>query len=82
MGLISMCLSRRDASTDMQHDLSRSRRNLDLRSNVDLDLSMHMHMHMFRRVLTRGTRWRSKYSASFLSSKLIREKPFYQKRLF
>ena len=38
VGLVPMCFSRRDGSTDMQHDLSRSRRDFDLRSNFDLDL--------------------------------------------
>ena len=37
--LVPKVFSRRDALTDMQHDLSRSRRDLDLRSNFDLDLS-------------------------------------------
>ena len=37
MKVVSMCLSRQYASTDMQ---LRSSRDLDLRSNFDLDLSM------------------------------------------
>ena len=36
-----MSLSRQDASTDMQHDLLRSPRDLDLRSNFDLHLQDH-----------------------------------------
>ena len=36
MKVVSMCLSRQYASTDMQFG---SRRDLDLRSNFDLDLS-------------------------------------------
>ena len=36
MKVVSMCLSRQYASTDMQLG---SRRDLDLRSNFDLDLS-------------------------------------------
>ena len=39
MGVVSLCLSCRDASTDMQHDLFRSTCDLDLRSNNDPDLS-------------------------------------------
>ena len=33
-----LCLSRRDALTDMQHDILGSTRDLDLRSNFKLDL--------------------------------------------
>ena len=36
--LAPLCLSRRDASTDMQHDILGSSRDLDLRSNFQLDL--------------------------------------------
>ena len=39
MGVVSLCLSCQDASTDMQHDLLRSTCDLDLRSNIDPDLS-------------------------------------------
>ena len=39
MGVVSLCLSCRDASTDMQHDLFRSTCDLDLRSSNDPDLS-------------------------------------------
>ena len=38
MGVVSLCLSRQDASTDMQHDLLRSACDLALRSNMDPDL--------------------------------------------
>ena len=39
ISVVSLCLSCRDASTDMEHDLFRSRCDLDLRSNIDPDLS-------------------------------------------
>ena len=39
MGVVSLCLSRQDASTDMQHNPLRSTCDLDLRSNFDPDLS-------------------------------------------
>ena len=39
VGMVSLCLSHQYASTDMQHDLFGSKRDLDLRSNIDLDLS-------------------------------------------
>ena len=37
--MVSKSSSWQDASTDMQHDLLGSPRDLDLRSNFDLDLS-------------------------------------------
>ena len=44
MKVISMCLSRQYASTDMQLG---SRRDLDLRSNFDLDLSRSCYTYIF-----------------------------------
>ena len=62
--------------TYLGHDVTSS--DLDLRSNFDLDFSRStkVNMHIFRRVSTRGTRWRPNYFSSFLSSKVISEKPF------
>ena len=42
--MASLCLSHQDASTDMQHDLFWSLRDLDLRSNFDLDLLRSNHI--------------------------------------
>ena len=39
MGQAPKCLSRPGASIDMQYDLLRSLRDLDLRSNFEVDLS-------------------------------------------
>ena len=39
LGMASLCLTHKDASPDMQHDLFRSVRDFDLRSSCDLDLS-------------------------------------------
>ena len=39
MDMVPLCLSRRDASTDMQHDLLKSTCDLDPRSNIDPGLS-------------------------------------------
>ena len=39
MGVVSLCPSCRDASTDMQHDLFRSTCDLDLMSNIEPGLS-------------------------------------------
>ena len=62
--------------TYLGHEVTSS--DLDLRSNFDLDFSRStkVNMHIFRRVSTRGTRWRPNYLSSFLSSKVISEKPF------
>ena len=42
--MVSLCVSHQDASTDMQHDLLRTLRDLDLRSNFDLDFSRSNHI--------------------------------------
>ena len=42
--MTSLCFSHEDASTDMQHDLFWSLRNLDLRSIFDLNLSGSNHI--------------------------------------
>ena len=41
--MVSLSLSLQDASIDMQHDLFRSLRDLDLRLNFDIDLSTSNH---------------------------------------
>ena len=42
--MTSLCLSHQDASTDMQHGLFWSLRDLDLRSNLDLEFSRSSHV--------------------------------------
>ena len=42
--MASLYLFHRDSSIDMQHDLFRSLRDLDLRSNFDLDFSRSIHI--------------------------------------
>ena len=42
--LTPLCLSRQDASIDMQHDILGSSRDLDLRSNFQLDLLRSSYM--------------------------------------
>ena len=42
--MASLCLLHKDAWTDMQHDLFRSLRDLDPRSNFDIDLSRSNHI--------------------------------------
>ena len=39
MAGVSLCVSCQDTSTNMQHDLLRSKCDLDLRPNIDRDLS-------------------------------------------
>ena len=62
--------------TYLGYDVTSS--DLDLRSNFDLDFSRStkVNIHIFRRVSTRGIRWRPNYFSSFLSSKVISENPF------
>ena len=74
-----MCFSRRDASTDMQHDLSGSKGNLTWPwpKAKFWPWLFKVKMHIFRRVSTSGTRWRPNYFASFLCSKVIREKKLF-----
>ena len=71
-----MYFSRRDASTDMQHGIPGSRRDLKWpwpEVKIWPRLSK-VNMHIFRRVSTTGTRWSPNYNARFLSSKVISEK--------
>ena len=42
--MASLCLSYQDTSADMQHELFRSLRDLDLMSNFDLDISRSNHI--------------------------------------
>ena len=42
MDVVSLCLSCRDASTGMPHDLLRAACDLDLRSNTDLIFQGHL----------------------------------------
>ena len=44
LGMTLLCLSQQDTSTDVQHDLLWSLRDLDLRLNFDLDLSRSNHI--------------------------------------
>ena len=75
-----MCFSRRDASIDMQHNLSRSRRDLDLRSDFDLDLSRSACMCF-------DASWQEEHDGvriiplTFLVQKLFVKNDFCQKRL-
>ena len=78
MQVVSMCLSRQYASTNMQFG---SRRDLDLRSNFELDLSRSTCI-CFRGILTKGTRCRSNFISIMLFSKVISEKPYGKKRHF
>ena len=81
MGLVSTCFSRRDASTDMQHDLSSSRHDLDLKSNFDLDLSRST-------CICFDAPWQEEHDSvriiplAFLVQKLFAINDFCQKRLF
>ena len=59
--LALLYLSRRDASTDMQHGILGSLRNLDLRSNCHLDLLRSSYTYVFQTALTRETRCRQNY---------------------
>ena len=75
MKVVSMCLSRQYASTDMQLE---SRRDLDLRSHFDLDFSKDM-LYMFRCVFTRQTRWCQNHCSIILNTEVIIEKLFRSK---
>ena len=70
LGMASLCLSHQDASTDMQHDLFRSLRDLDQRSDFDLDLSRSNNLSL--EVSTRETRWCHCRFFILISSKGIR----------
>ena len=82
--LSPICFFRRDASTDMQHDPSGLKRDLTWPwPEVKIWLWLFkVKMHIFRRTSTRGTRWRTNYFVSSLSSKFICEKPFLLKTSF
>ena len=81
MGVVSLCLSCQDASTDMQHDLLRSTCDLDLRSNIDPELSMSPCICFDEscREEHDGTRI---MPLAFLVLKLFAKKRFCQKLLF
>ena len=55
-------------------------RDLDLRSNSDIDPLRPICTYIFRRVSSSGTRCCQNYVTSFLSSNVICEKPFSQKK--
>ena len=63
MGVVSLFLSCHDASTDMEHDLFGSPRDLDLSSNVDITFQGH----------------HTGYADSFLIPKVIRKNHYCQK---
>ena len=71
--VVSMCLSRQYASTDMQLG---SRRDLDLRSNFELDPSRSYYTYMFRSVLTRQARWCQNHGSIISNTCVIVEKLF------
>ena len=73
MKVISMCLSRQYASTDMQLG---SRRDLDLRSNFELDPSRSYYTYMFRSVLIRQARWCQNHGSIISNTCVIVEKLF------
>ena len=69
-GLVSVRFSRLVASTDMEHKLSGSPRDL-MRLWPDVKIChFWVDMHIFRRVWTRETRWLPNYFAGFLVQKL------------
>ena len=82
--LVTMCFSCQDASTDMQHDQSGSRRDLTWPWPEVKFWPRHfkINMHIFRQVSAGGTRWRPNYFASLLTSRVVCEKSFLSKRLF
>ena len=92
IGVVSLCLSCRDASTDMQNDLFRSTRDLDLRSNIDPDLYMSpliAHGNIYRSpcICFDASRREEHHGAKimplpFLLRKLFANKRFRQKQLF
>ena len=71
--VVSMCLPRQYASTDMQLG---SRRDLDLRSNFELDPSRSYYTYMFRSVLTRQARWCQNHGSIISNTCVIVEKLF------
>ena len=70
--VVSMLLSWQYASSQKQHDLLGSPRDLDLRS-------CRGQMYLFRCVLTRETRCRPNYISIALGSNVISEKPYSPK---
>ena len=78
MKVVSMCLSRQYASTNMQLG---SRRDLDLRSNFDLDLSRLCYI-CFDAFLTRPTRWCQNHCSNISNTEVIIEKLFRSKMPF
>ena len=73
-----MCFPRRDASTDMQHDLFGSLRDIDLWSKFDTGLLMPT-CTFFRRVWKRETRWGSIFLYIFLFKSLFAKKTFFNR---
>ena len=78
MKVVSMCLSRQYASTDMQLGSSR---DLDLRSNFDLEPFKVM-LYMFQCDLTRQTQWCQNYCSIISNTEVIIEKLFRSKMPF
>ena len=77
VGEVSLCLSRQDASNDMQYDLSGSfirSGHLTWPKVKFSNWPFGVKMYMFRCVLTRGIRWCFAFFCIFLSSKVIRQK--------
>ena len=76
-----MCFSRTDASIDMQYDLLGVTRDLTWPwPEVKFwHWPFKVNMYIFLCVSTRGTRCCQNYVTSFLSLKVVSEKPFLQK---
>ena len=83
---VSLCLSRKDASTDMQYDLPGSFITSSHLTWPKVKFStwpFEVKMHTFRCLLTRGIRWCFEFFSIFLSSKVIcRKLGFPNKQLF
>ena len=79
--MVPMCFSRLDASTDMQHELLGSLRDLTWPWPEVKFWHWHVNANLciFRCVSARETRWCPNYVSSFLSSKLICENHFAKK---
>ena len=82
LGMVPMCFTRTDASTDMQYDLLGYTRDLTWHwPEVKFwHWPLKVNMYTFRSASTRGTWCCQNYVTIFLSSKVIREKHFFTKK--
>ena len=71
--MVSLCLSRHDVSTDLQHDLAGPLHDFDLRSNFDVIFQCHVVSARVSTMAWWGTLWRPNYATFLLKSYFKKE---------